>query len=118
MLVGLVLGVYLIGQQTHLFSRAGLDASNITIFGSSVSGDKTSSPNVKVRVHIAVAPVSIGKVVFPDRFRLANSKDSLAIAKPQPFAQNDTELDWVLTPGDGPKTVYGQVLLNGQWQDV
>lgn len=57
-LAGLALGVYLIGQKTFFKPKAGLEGTRIEFAGASVSGDKTTSRQVKLRAYYVPPTVS------------------------------------------------------------
>jgi len=49
---------------------------------------------------------------YPTHFRVANSVTELATATEQIFDMNGKVIDWVLTSGNGPKTVYVEFKVN------
>lgn len=55
---------------------------------------------------------------FPTHFRVSNDGNTLTSAPEQPFAGNPTQIDWVLTEGNGQKTVYAQFKVNGFWGPI
>lgn len=72
---------------------------------------KSCSPKVK-GVSIALAQTTL----YPSAFRVANSQAELGNAPEQAFTSATQELDWILTEGNGAKTVYAQFKLNDVWQ--
>jgi len=53
---------------------------------------------------------------FPVSFRVANSQAELAGAPEQDFNMNGKMIDWMLTGGNGIRSVYAQFKVNGEWQ--
>ena len=55
---------------------------------------------------------------FPTHFRVANSQGELATATEQVFDMNGKVIDWLLTSGNGQKTVYVQFKIDGIWSEI
>lgn len=55
---------------------------------------------------------------FPTHFRVANdSAQALSNAKEYSFSQNNQEIDWELSAGNGLKTIFAQFKIDGVWND-
>lgn len=132
LLIGIVVGIYLVRQQQTFKSKATLDTSRIEIVDN--SGNlltSASSREVKLRlIYVAATASAIPSAspsatpsaspaqVFPTHFRIANFQSGLEFAEPQTFSQNSQELSWRLSQGNGEKTVFVQFKINGQWQEA
>lgn len=55
---------------------------------------------------------------YPTNFRIANSPAFLNSAPEQLFTGNGQIVDWMLSPGDGHKTIYAQFKVEGAWQSA
>ncbi|MDO8657981.1 MAG: SdrD B-like domain-containing protein [Candidatus Levybacteria bacterium] len=70
------------------------------------------------QVMALVQPVSAQSTLISNNFRIANSQPELVNAQAQAFNGTEQIIDWVLSSGDGTKTVYVQFQINGAWQDI
>ena len=111
----IILGVHL-NQKSQTFTpKADLTATTIQ-FLDTKGQPLAQAGNPLVEIKLSFVPSSSG--VFPTNFRIANDTPSnLTNADQQVFNQNDKIVNWVLSPGSGPKNVFVQFKVSGAWQD-
>lgn len=118
LLAAIPFGVYLVKEQQNLKSYASSPkTSRIEIFGPTVSEYRTTQRQVKLKIIFVpdTKSASASAKVFPEEFKVANQLQDLDYVKERSFSQNNLEMDWVLLPGRGLKTVYAQFKAANNW---
>lgn len=114
LVAALPFGVYLVMQQQNLRTQASSPrVTKLEIISPAGDGYKITSPNVTVKV--TYYPTDPQNPIYPTSFKIATSLSGLASATEIPFNGNGQEVSVQLDNNPGPKTIYGQFLVNGIW---